>query len=117
MKCDKQDEDESEDEMGEEDYLPPLTPYKITNRIKHTYLAATVLLVKESDQEEEVKLGKRKRGELGTSADNKAQDNRKADMSIKSRAMVQEHEIARLTPYPIKSMLKMGKSGIRFGSP
>ena len=38
-------------------------------------------------------------------------------MSIKSRAMVQEHEIARLTPYPIKSMLKMGKSGIRFGSP
>ena len=72
---DKQDEDESEDEMGEEDYLPPLTPYKITNRIKHTYLAATVLLVKEYDQEEEVKLGKRKRGGLGTSADSKAQDN------------------------------------------
>ena len=38
-------------------------------------------------------------------------------MSTKARAMVQEHEIARLTPYPIKSMLKMGKSGIRFGSP
>ena len=48
--------------------------------------------------------------------DNKTKDNSK-DKSIKTRAIEQEQEIARLTPYPIKSMLKMGKSGVRFGSP
>ena len=107
---DKQDEEESEDE-SEEDYLPPLPAYKITNRNKHTYLGATVFLVNEYDKEDEVRLGKRKRGELGTVPDNKTKDNSK-DKSIKMRAIEQEQEIARLTPYPIKSMLKIGKCGV-----
>jgi len=59
---DKQDEEESEDE-NEEDYLPPLPAYKITNRNKHMYLGATVFLLKEYDKEDAVRLGKRKREE------------------------------------------------------
>lgn len=51
---------ESENENEEKDYLPPLSSFKITNRNMHTYLGATVFLVKDFHQEEEIRLRKRK---------------------------------------------------------
>jgi len=90
---DKPDEEESEDET-EEDYLPPLPAFKITNRNRHTYLGATVFLVQEYDQKKEVRLGKRKKGDLTIVADNQAQDNSN-NKSIKKRAIVQEQERCR----------------------
>ena len=93
MEKDKPDEEESEYET-EEDYLPPLPAFKNTNRNRHTYLGATVFLVQEYDQKKEVRLGKRKKGDLTIVADNQAQDNSN-NKSIKKRAIVQEQERCR----------------------
>ena len=56
----KQEDGESEDEEEEEDYLPPLPAFKITSKNKHTYLGASVFLVKEFQQEIETSSRKRK---------------------------------------------------------
>ena len=57
---DKQENGESEDEEETEDYLPPLPAFKITIKNKHTYLGASVFLVKEFQQEIETSSRKRK---------------------------------------------------------
>ena len=46
---DEQEEEELEYEKEEEDYLPPLSAYKISNRNKRTQLGAIVFLVKKYD--------------------------------------------------------------------
>ena len=43
-------------------------------------------------------------------------DSKQTGRKVEQRAILQEDKMARLTPYPIKSMLKIGRSGIRFGS-
>ena len=100
---DKQEDGESEDEEEEDDYLPPLPAFKITSKNKYTYLGASVFLEF------------RKRKDRDT-PDDRA-DSSQTGRNVKQRAILHEDELARLTPYPIKSMLKMGRSGIRFGSP
>ena len=57
---DKQEDGESEDEEEVEDYLPPLPAFKITSKNKHTYLGASVFLVKEDQQETDTNSRKRK---------------------------------------------------------
>jgi len=57
---DKQEDEESEDQEGEVDYLPPLPAFKITSKNRHTYLGASVFLVKEFQQEIETSSRKRK---------------------------------------------------------
>ena len=57
---DKQEDGESEDEEEVEDYLPPLPAFKITSKNKHTYLGASVFLVKEFQQEPDTSSRKRK---------------------------------------------------------
>ena len=94
MEKDKPDEEESEDET-EEDYLPPLPAFKNTNRNRHTYLGATVFLVQEYDQKKEVRLGKRKKGDLTIVADNQEAQDNSNNKSIKKRAIVQEQERCR----------------------
>jgi len=42
-------------------------------------------------------------------------DSKQDGRNVKQRAILQEDEMARLTPYPTKSTLKMSRSGIRFG--
>jgi len=110
---DKQEDGESDDEEEKEDYLPPLPAFKITSKNKYTYLGASVFLVKEF--QEETDMSSRKRKDRDT-PDDRA-DSRLTRRNVKQRAILHEDEMARLTPYPIKSMLKMGRSGIRFGSP
>ena len=105
---DKQENEESEDEEEVEDYLPPLPAFRITNKNKHTYLGASVFLVKEF-QETDTSSRKRK---VGDTIDDIA-DSSQTRRNVKQRAILQEDELARLTPYP----LKMSRSGIRFGSP
>ena len=113
---DKQEEEESEDENEDEDYLPPLPAFKITIKNKCTYLGAYVFLVKEFKQGAEVSSRKRKHGEIqGT--DDLGTDSKQPGRNIKQKAILQQDEMARQTPYPIKSMLRMSRSGIRFGSP
>ena len=110
---DKQEDGESEDEEEEDDYLPPLPAFKITSKNKYTYLEASVFLVKEFQQETDMSSRKRKGRDTPDDRAVSSQTGR----NVKQRAILHEDEQARLTPYPIKSMLKMGRSGIRFGSP
>jgi len=95
--------------------LPPLPAFKITSRNKHTYLGASVFLVKEYEQEAEVR--KRKLGEL-QGADEPVTDSKQPGRNFKQRVILRrEDEISRLTPYPNKSVLYMCMSGIHFGNP
>ena len=110
---DKQENEESDDEEEVEDYLPPLPAFRITSKNKHTYLGASVFLVQEFQPETSTNSRKRK---VGDTTDDRAASSQ-TGRNVKQRAILHEDEQARLTPYPIKSMLKMGRSGIRFGSP
>jgi len=95
--------------------LHSLPAFKITSKNKHTYLGASVFLVKEFQQEIETSSRKRKVKDIAVLDDHA--DSKQTGRNVKQRALLQEDEMARLEPYPIKSMLKMSRSGIRFGSP
>jgi len=107
---DKQEDGESEDEEEVEDYLPPLPAVKITSKNRNTYLGASVFLVKEFQQETETSSRKRKVRDTPVTDDQT--DSKQTGRNVKQRAILHEDEQARLTPYPIKSILKMGRSGI-----
>ena len=107
---DKQEDEESEDKEEVEDYLPPLPAFKITSKNKHTYLGTSVFLVKEFQQE--IGTSSRKRKVQDTPVTDDQTDSKQTGRNVKQRAILHEDEQARLTPYPIKSILKMGRSGI-----
>ena len=96
-----------------ENYLPPLPAFKITSKNKHTYLCASVFLVKELKQGAEVSSRKRTHGEIQGTDDLGTDSKQPKRKNIKQRAIFHEDEMARLTPYPKKSMSKMGRRGIR----
>ena len=77
------------------------------------HMMASVFLVKEFKQGAEVSSRKRTHEEIQGTDDLGTDSKQPKRKNIKQRAIFHEDEMARLTPYPIKSMLKMGRRGIR----
>ena len=77
-----------------------LPAFKITSKNKHTYLGASVFLVKEFQQEIETSSRKRKISDVPVIDDQV--DSKQTVRYVKQRAILQEDKMARLTPYPIR---------------
>ena len=92
-----------------EAYEPPLRTFRLREEDTDGYRDMQVILIPQNSDTlpQDLRSGKRSRDE----------EEMETASESKRRRRMRDNELEEQLPYPIRSMLKLGRSGIRFGSP